>query len=584
MTTESLLIHAAYPTPVVARVTAPDEPGSTWGGGWYDSSGWYGPPGGSAGYDWPTFFATGGFDEAPLSDYQCLNYSVVYRCIAYISQTIASLAWHEYERQDDGRTRLPIEDDTAWLLDLQASPEMSAFDWRQVMIKDALTQGNGYAEIERTKGGRPYWLHRVDPYRVSVERDDDGLLFYAVRNPLSGEYRTLDPDNVFHLKNLGPDGLVGWSMLRLARYCIELGLSQEQYGRIFFKRGPTPGGLLEIPGVVKKEERDAMRESFQKTYGGAKNAGRVIVLTGGAKFSPLTLANDDAQWLDSRAFQAEELARFFGVPLSKLGLLDKTSFSTTEQMAIEAVQDCLLPWCRRLETEADIKLFGRTNRGRRFTKLNLATLLRGDAATQTETVTKKVTAGINTVNEARDYFDLNPIEGGDTALVQGAMVRLDAVLAGETTAQSGKAPAPAPAPAPASPPDMIPEDMRRAFEPLLTSLYADVLRVESEKANRANNKGQLPAWAKGFYNGHQQHVEKVLTPLLVAALLWGKHEAEAPALAARLSALHVDESLRTLLNVGISGASSWNGDTPPENSRAARQAGRHMSLVLEAMR
>ena len=436
MNNTSLVLHPLYPEAIEARTTEPEDPHWTWAT--------------TGTRDWFVLdrLSAQGLPIQPAA-LSSLTYSTVWACVRYISQTIAALSWHVYQRQGEGKERLPLEDNIAWLLGMQASPEMTALDFRQVMLKDALLFGNGYAEIERNGAGKPWWFWRLDPSRVQLMRDDSNRLYYEVRGPEGGPITRLDPAEVFHLRGLGPDGLVGYSVISLARKSIELGQAQEIYGHSFFAKGPTPGGVLEVPGVMKQADREEMRRSFQRTYGGAINAGNVVVLTGGAKFTPLTMSNEDAAFLSSRTFQISEICRWFGVPPHKVSELSHATFSNIEHQSIESVQDCLLPWCRRLEMEADVKLFGTITRGRRYTVLDLGTLLRGDSTAQTETVVRRVQSGLMTLNEGRAYFDLNPVPDGDELLMQGAMVTLDSIV---------NPPEPPPPPDPQPVPEPEPEE------------------------------------------------------------------------------------------------------------------------------
>lgn len=386
------------------------------------------------------------YREERVDPETALTYSAVWGCVRVISQALASIGWHVYERQEDGRTKLPIEDNEAWLLDLQSNPETSALAWREVMLLKALTWGNAYAEIERNGYGKPQWLWQLDPGRVEPARTTRGNLVYEVSNGSGVKNTVLQASDIYHLKGPGPDGLVGYSVVELARRSIQLGLQEERFGEQYFGRGPMPGGVLELPGGQgggpgEDEKRAKIRRGFESAYGGVKNAGRVVVLTGGAKFTPLTIANQDAQFLESRRFQVSEICRWYGVPPHKLADLERATFSNVEEQELAFVRDCLLPWARRLESEADIKLFSYVRRGKRFTRLNLDALLRGNSLTQTNTVVSKVNNGLMTVNEGRGYFDLNPIESGDTPLVQGAMIPLERAL---------KEPEPAPVTPPAS--------------------------------------------------------------------------------------------------------------------------------------
>lgn len=542
MTNSSIMVQ---PGMILDRVTEPEEPGYAGGGAE------------SAALSYAYWFLGTGdqWKEQRIDHESALTYSVVWRCVSLISQTIASLGWHIFERQADERQKVQVEDDVAWLLAVQANPELSAYEFRQTMLKDALTWGNGYAEIERDGYGRPVWLWRLAPSRVEPIRSGRQLL-YEVDNGTGEQPSYLRPENVFHLKGLGPDGLVGYSVIDMARRTISLGQDQEAFGSSFFKRGPMPGGILEMPGNVKKSERDATQHTFQEAYGGSKKAGRVVVVSGGMKFTPLTLPNSDAQWIEGRRFSAEDICRFFGVPPHKAFDLTRSTNNNIEHQSIEWVQDCLLSWARRLESEADIKLFGRVNRGRKYTRINLATLLRGDSQTQTDTVTKQVTSGLRTVNEGREFFDLNPVEGGDTPLIQGAMIPLDQVI---------DPPGP---PAPVVPPKEPeedepadpPEDRARPFIELLKAAFTRMHRVKLDKARRAQNKGKLQEHIAEFYGPpNVEHVADELRPIF-EAFAAGKDVVAATTAAAE----ECDSQERALLKAGVT---EWPGQ--PEKAAAA---------------
>jgi HK97 family phage portal protein len=568
--TESLLVHAGFDYPIEARVTEPDEPGR-------NSS--------SDARDWfvAEMMLKYGDGQVIVNHDTALTYTAVWRCVTYISGTIASLGWHTYEKQRDGRTKLPVFDNISWLCGMQASPEVNAFEWRQVMLKDALTWGNGYAEIERDGAGRPFWLHRIDPSRVCLERDErTDELYYSILGVLGGPSSYLNPENMYHLKGPGPDGLVGWSMIQLFRKTIELGMTQEQYGQNFFRRGPTPGGVLTIPGTVKKEERDAMRKSFETTYGGSKNAGRVVVLTGGNTFEPLVLPNKDAEFLESRRFSVEEVCRIYGVPPHKLADLTRSTNNNIEHQSIEAVQDCLLPWCRRLETEANVKLYGRNTMGRRYTSLNLNTLLRGDSRTQTENLATQVNTAMATPNEARELLERNPLPDGDNLMVQGAMIPLERAL------EEPPAPAPTPKPMPKEDDDQaaaLSSDVARTFGNLLASAYHRYLKTEADKADKAHRddrKSGLRLWSESFYsNGAASYVANGIRPIIEGLLLaTGRGTERAGGIAEALASRHVANSRGDLEKAGVGVLDSWR----TEEKRAAEQARSHLVIIWEEMR
>lgn len=511
-----------------------------------------------------------------------MTYSAFWACVRVISQSIAALGWHVFQSEGRGKSR--VYDDTAWVLDTQTSPEMSAFDFRQVILKDALVWGNGYAEIERDGYGRVRWLYRISPERVDVLRDERGAIYYAVDRYEGRDPIRLAPEQVYHLKGLGPDGLVGYSVVEMFRRTIGMALSIGRYGENFFQRGPMPGGVLKMRGMVDKVKRDEIREDINSVYGGSRNAGKVIVLFGDSEFEPLTMPNSDAQFLENQRFSVEEMARIFGVPPHKLADLTRSTNNNIEHQAIEFVQDCLLPWCRRLETEADIKLYGRRLRGQRWTRLNLQALLRGDSQTQVNNLQKLTTSGIVTVNEAREHLDYNPIDGGDTPLVQGAMVPLERVIE-EPEPEPTLAPSPTQDDGDEPPQRPMPEDVQKTFRQLLACAYDRLLRVEADKAKRAYNKGLLSHHLSSYYaTDAKAQTTEALTPIMSALLLAvGRSDQDTAArLAAEYATSHIQQSTGDL-GKGVASIAGWGLEAGRPAMRAARQAEAHMAALWERL-
>lgn len=567
----SVIVHPGMDADIPAidaRVTTPGEPGRT-GDGSHQAAlahAWY-----SLGYgeQWR--------DERINHD-TALTYSAVWACVRVIAQSLAGVGWHAFERSEDGRSKLPIEDDVAWTLDLQANTETSAFDWRQVMLKDALTWGNGYAEIERTMGGRMMWLWRLSPDRVTPIRDEDGSLWYEVKNhgkPTS----YINPFNMFHLKGLGPDGVVGWSVIEMARKSIQLGLHEERFGLQAFGKGTMPSGIIKIPRNMNDIQRKEYRRSFEEVYSGAANAHRVVVLSDGVEFEKMTIPNDDAQFLESRRFQVSEICRWYGVPPHKLADLERATFSNIEEQERAFVTDCLLAWARRLESEADIKLYSNVRRGKRYTRLNLDSLMRGNSTTQTATVAQKVNGAILTPNEGRAFFDLNPVPEGDVLLVQGAMIPLERAIEDPPAATPPAATPPdtgdgndgsdddsnddgegtrdgnAPQPSTASN-----DEIRRVFGGLLADAYSRLLRIDADKARRASAKGKLAEHAAEWYAPPSAvgRVYDLLCPTFDAlALALGVPSSQAGLWATDAAARHTQRCYRDLKERGVDSVAKW---------------------------
>jgi HK97 family phage portal protein len=362
-----------------------------------------------------------------------LTLPAVFACVRVITEDIAGMPWHVHERRKGGGSDPRPEDPADWLLQTQASPETSAFQWRETIIAHALTWGNGYAEIERDGAGRPVWLWTLTPDRVTPTRAEDGRLIYEVIN--GGSVPTyLESEDVFHLRGLGFDGLCGYSVIQLAARSIGIGIAIEQSAGDIFENDSTPGGVLTHPGQLSDQAIDKLRADWEKRH--SKKKRRLAILEEGMKWEQTGLPPEDTRLIEQRQFTPADICRWFRVSPHKIADLSRATFSNIEHLNKAHVTDALLPWIRRLETEANIKLFGRTNRGRRFTRINPKALLRGDTAAQTEHISKMLGFGVYDINEARDYLDQNPIPDGHKRFVPVNMQLLE---------KAGQEPSPPPA-------------------------------------------------------------------------------------------------------------------------------------------
>ena len=216
-----------------------------------------------------------------------------------------------------------------------------------------LLWGNAYAQIIRNGKGEVVALYPLMPNRMTVNRDESGQLFYEYQtsqdeaHTMDGSRVRLQPQDVLHVPGLGFDGLVGYSPIAMAKNAIGMAIACEEYGAKFFANGATPGGILEHPGVVKDPER--VRESWNSAFGGSANANKVAVLEEGMKYTPISISSEQTQFLETRKFQINEIARIFRIPPHMIGDLEKSSFSNIEQQSLEFVKYTLDPWVCRWE-------------------------------------------------------------------------------------------------------------------------------------------------------------------------------------------------------------------------------------------
>lgn len=358
-----------------------------------------------------------------VDEQTALTYTAVWRAINLISFTTAMLSFGVFQRQGKTRTRHP-EDPIHWQLNYQSSPDMAAFWTRATMQSHVLGWGNGYAEIERTRGGSPVGEHLITPDRVVPDFDRNGRLIYDVRNPRQPN-TVFEANDILHFKGLGFDGLVGYSPIKLFRNNLGASMAAEKFTAGYFGNGARPGGVLQSDKEVSPETARRIRESWNELHQGPDAAGRIAVLEDGLKWESTGLDPQVSQLIETRKFGLDDVARIFDVPPHKLSNLDRATFSNIEHQGIEWVTDCLLRWCKMQETECDIKLLGRERVLQGFyTRINLDGLLRGDSTTRASVYDRLAKLGVYSINDIRELEDLDPVEGGDLRFVQANLCPL----------------------------------------------------------------------------------------------------------------------------------------------------------------
>ena len=269
------------------------------------------------------------------------------------------------------------------------------------------------------------------PNKMSVDRDEDGRLYYtyyrgtdeAIKNK---EFTvTLQPSDVLHIPGLGFDGLVGYSPIAMAKNAIGMAIACEEYGAKFFANGAAPGGVLEHPGTIKDPQR--VRESWQSTFGGSGNANKIAVLEEGMKYTPIGISPEQAQFLETRKFQINEIARIFRVPPHMVGDLEKSSFSNIEQQSLEFVKYTLDPWVIRWEQSIQRSLLNSEEKKKYFAKFNVEGLRRGDYQSRMNGYAIGRQNGWMSANDIRELENLDRIpaeDGCDLYLINGNMLPL----------------------------------------------------------------------------------------------------------------------------------------------------------------
>jgi HK97 family phage portal protein len=359
-------------------------------------------------------------------------------------------------------------------------------------------RGNGYNLIQSNASGEIVSLVPQHPDLVTVELTDAGAYRYRIKQR-DGSENVYSRAEVFHLRGLSSNGVIGMSPIELARESIGLGMAAQTFGSRFFANDARPlGGWIEYSGKFKdKDARLGFKESWQAMQGGS-NRGKTAVLDDGMKFHEIGLNNRDSQFLEVRQFQVPDICRFFGVPPHMVGDLSRATFSNIEQQSIEFVTYTMTPWAERWEAAIEAELIYEDEDLE--VEFDFAGLLRGDSGSRAEYYASGILNGWLTRNEARVAENLDPIDGLSKPLVPLNMAE-----------EGAAAPAGNTIPGPA---DDAPMDDQAAADPrlfaLATAAAERVARRETELVMKALQAHNWPAAVREVYEKHARFVADVL--------------------------------------------------------------------------
>ena len=378
-----------------------------------------------------SFFMGGSTSGKRVNERSSMQMTAVYSCVRILSEAVAGLPLHFYRYTDNGGKEKAADHPLYFLLHDEPNPEMTSFVFRETLMTHLLLWGNAYSQIIRNGKGEVIALYPLMPDRMNVERDSKGQLYYEYTVSMDdaptvkGSTVVLPPTEVLHIPGLGFDGLVGYSPIAMAKNAIGMAIACEEYGAKFFANGAQPSGVLEHPGTIKDPSR--VRESWQSTFGGSHNANKVAVLEEGMKYTPISISPEQAQFLETRKFQINEIARIFRVPPHMVGDLEKSSFSNIEQQSLEFVKYTLDPWVSRWEQSMARSLMTPEEKKQYFVKFNVDGLLRGDYQSRMNGYAVGRQNGWMSANDIRELENLDRIPeelGGDLYLINGNMMPL----------------------------------------------------------------------------------------------------------------------------------------------------------------
>lgn len=370
-----------------------------------------------------TIFGSGDYvtNETQSSAYVDYNTSLtvnaVWACVSLISDTISALPVDSFIRRDG--IAYPYRPRPAWVMKPDAMIPSVAF-WQQTMIS-LLLDGNAFVRIFRDSKGEVLSMMVLNPKNVEVSRNGFGKKLFVY----SGEQgKSLTTDDVLHIAGsvLLPGELRGKSPIDTLKENIGLAISLESFAARFFGQGTLQSGVIEFPGTLSAEQAQNLATSFDRQHKGYRKAHKTGVLSGGATFKPTTIANDQAQMIDSRRLAVEDVARAYRVPSDMIGLNNGgQSYNSIEQKQIAFVTHTLRPWLAKLEDA-----FSQLLPDFAYVSFNTDDLLRGDYASRIEGYAKMLQNGVLSANEVRRKENMKPIDGGDVVRVPLANVNISA--------------------------------------------------------------------------------------------------------------------------------------------------------------
>lgn len=342
-----------------------------------------------------------------------MKLSAVNRCVECISDSMAKIPVYVM----DGKTREHINHPVLRLMELRPNEAMTPSVYKKLMEANRLLCGNAYAAILRSgRTAAPVELLPLPPDCVVPTLDESGRLWYIYTDPSTGERRRLNQWDVIHYKAYTRDGINGVSVLSRAAEVIASAKAAQKYEGKFYAQGAQPSGVLTVDSELKSESKDKVREEWRKIHSGVDNAFRVAVLDLGLKYTPISVSNKDAQFVESRAVSVEDIARFFGVPLNKL-MAGKQAYNSNEQNATDYVQNTLQPIITQCEEEDTYKLlFDHELAAGLQIRRNMMAELRGDTATRAAWYKAMREIGYFSVDDICDLEDTPRVPGGDVRI------------------------------------------------------------------------------------------------------------------------------------------------------------------------
>jgi len=427
----------------------------------------------------------------------------VYACVRILAETLGSLPLHLYRRLPNGGKERATSHPLYWLMHDSPNIEMTSMELRETSMGHNALRGNSYAQLTFGGDGRVKEINPLHPDRTKPERlpKTDELVY--VYSPTDGRpARTFRADEILHVRGLGTNGICGYDPITLAREAMGLAVATETHGAKFFANGTTPSGFIQFPQGVnfKDDQFKRLRDSFAEKYQGVDNSHKPILLEDGGTWQSIGINHENAQFLETRKFQTNEIARLFRMPPHMIADLEKATFSNIEQQSLEFVIHTMLPWLARHEQRYNRALLLPDERREYFFELNIDALLRGDIKSRYEAFQIARQNGWLSVDEIRAMENTNPLpegKGGDIYTMQSSFVPLD--MLGKNVKPPSQ--------------EQKQEGVRAALIPALTAACLRTVRKESKALATLHKRGLPVSDLAQFYVEHREYIAENVGPI-----------------------------------------------------------------------
>lgn len=366
--------------------------------------------------------------KVQVNEQTALRYSAVFACIRVYAETIGALPMEVFEIKKSGTRAQTWLHPIAQRLSMERGrpcDDMTSMIWQETRQGHLSSWGNSYTEITWGNNGEVLALTPRHPSLVMPYRSPSGQLMYEISDVTAGgigdvapslKKRHLDSSQMLHVPGLGGNGIIGWSPIRLAMESIGIGMGQERFAATYFGNSAKPSLMVEYPGKLDDAGHKQLMEDLDHNYSG-DSAHRALLLEGGLKATPISIPMNEAQFLESREFQGEEITcRWYGLPPHVVGFLKKGTIANVQEMDQFFEKHSIGPKLIRHECELNTKLFTGKDAGRFVVRCNTNALLRMNPKDRYEAHKTAILSGQITQNEARKDDDRDPIEGGDVLL------------------------------------------------------------------------------------------------------------------------------------------------------------------------